>query len=200
MPKSVVPWPMAKREFQAQCAWVSTSNFQIHPACLPLNSPRKCPNDLITTQAFVSSLCQRMTWYTKINTVTKQQRCGGMLFICLILLMLWWDSELDYVCVYVSPCCVSNLSLAWADVQRLAGAKWFARNIDLTRSLHHTLMYVTIIQTANSASVIQFTTYYWSSHCGIDGHLHTKAALPEQTPLNNCFYFGTSTLWSTSSA
>lgn len=76
MPKSVVPWPMVKREFQAQCAWVSTSNFQIQPACLPLNSPRKCPNDLITTQAFLSSLCQCMTWYSKIY-IGKQQDFGG---------------------------------------------------------------------------------------------------------------------------
>lgn len=51
----------------------------------------------------------------------------------------------------------SKLSLAWADHQRLAGAKRFARDIDLTRSLHHTLICVIIIPTANSVSVIQST-------------------------------------------
>lgn len=127
MPKSVVPWPMAKREFQALRAWVSTSIFQIHPACLPLNSPRKCPNDLITTQAFLSSLCQR--YYDMVFKNIHSHKTAGLcwqwskLFICLVLLTLLWDRELVCVCVYISLCCVSVLK-AFSSLGRPSKACW----------------------------------------------------------------------------
>lgn len=115
MPKSVVSWPMVKREFQAQCVWVSTSIFQIHPACLPLNSPRKHPNDLITTQAFLSSLCQLMTWYSKIYINTTQQGFGGSeacyssIFIS-VMVEQWAGFCL---CLCCSLLCLGSQSFSW---------------------------------------------------------------------------------------
>lgn len=120
-------------------------------------------------------------------------------FICLVLLALWWDSELDSVCVCVALCCVSLLR-ALPGPGRPSKVRWsykrFARDIDLTRSLHHTLISVTIIQTTNSASVILSTWLEYSRTTAevatqaLMGSRAQKAVLPEQTPLNNCFYFG----------
>lgn len=75
----------------------------------------------------------------------------SMFFICLVLLALWWDSEPGSVCVYVTFLFVSRLFSSFPlglgrPSKVLAGAKRFARDIDFTRSLHHSLIYVTIIQ------------------------------------------------------
>lgn len=133
----------------------------------------------------------------------------GMLFLCLVFIRFMVGQWAGF-CLSVSVISsvvsqFSKLSLDWADLQRLPGAKRFARDIDLTRSLHHTLICVIIIPTANSVSVIRSTL---QKHCQTttDTQIlalmgaHTKAALPEKTPLNNCFYFGIPTLWSTSAA
>lgn len=57
MPKQVVPLANGREGIPGPVC-VSTSIFQIQPAFRPLNSPGKRPNDLITTLAFLSSLCQ----------------------------------------------------------------------------------------------------------------------------------------------
>lgn len=116
------------------------------------------------------------------------------LFVFLLALSVGTVSWILSVSMFLSVVSrFSKLSLATADLQRLTGAKRFARDTDLTRSLHHTLIYVT-----NRKLCFSNTFYitevqpnnYRRSHSGIDGHSHTKAVLPKQTPLNNCFYFG----------
>lgn len=95
---------------------------------------------------------------------------------------------------------MSRISLVTAVLQRLTEVKRSAR--DMTGPIHHPLLYVTIVQSGNSVSVMHFTSLKCSQTTTElwQPHTHTKTLLPEQTSLKICFYFGDSTLWSTTAA
>lgn len=122
----------------------------------------------------------------------------SVLSFCLVLLALWWDSGLDSVCLCLcSPLpFLGSLSLARADLQRLTGAKRSARDIDLTRSFHHTLIYVIITAIAK----LGFSNTVYSTVKLQQTFQHWRTRALTHNNVNNCFCFGVSTLWSTSAA
>lgn len=57
---------------------------------------------------------------------------------------------------------MSRISLVTAVLQRLTEVKRSAR--DMTGPIHHPLLYVTIVQTGNSVSVMHFTSLKMKSN------------------------------------
>lgn len=169
VPKSVSHSPMVKNS--RQFVWVR-SIFQIHSACLSLNSPRKCPNDLITTQAFLSRLCRRMTRFSKIYIIEKEQDSGGgLLFFCWVLLV-GQQAGLCQLFMFLSlnhnfqgrPC-------SEVDHQRVVGLKRSARDMhcgrfgQTTSSLH--VQYFTSSVSVNLQRALKALLI-----CDIDWHLY----------------------------